>query len=158
MHHFTPASSESKTRRLPTHVSIFGPVDFVNLQQDNLNWLTQLAAEERKVAFPHRSYQRPLPSISGFHAGSLISHIFRVNEICRDAEWERYFCYESIEVPDSYTGPRLTFPMTFCGVSKVVQAFKHKQVGSQAPKTQKKWLITFFLIVTVCSYSIFFPQ
>uniref|UniRef100_A0A8D3A398 Serine/threonine-protein phosphatase with EF-hands n=1 Tax=Scophthalmus maximus TaxID=52904 RepID=A0A8D3A398_SCOMX len=60
MHHFTPASSESKTRRLPTH-------------------------------------------------------------------WERYFCYESIEVPDSYTGPRLTFPMTFCGVSKVVQAFKHKQ-------------------------------
>uniref|UniRef100_A0A8D3C0I9 Serine/threonine-protein phosphatase with EF-hands n=1 Tax=Scophthalmus maximus TaxID=52904 RepID=A0A8D3C0I9_SCOMX len=58
---------------------------------------------------------------------SLISHIFRVNEICRDAEWERYFCYESIEVPDSYTGPRLTFPMTFCGVSKVVQAFKHKQ-------------------------------
>uniref|UniRef100_A0A8D3D4P2 Serine/threonine-protein phosphatase n=1 Tax=Scophthalmus maximus TaxID=52904 RepID=A0A8D3D4P2_SCOMX len=71
--------------------------------------------------------KRPLPSISGFHAGSLISHIFRVNEICRDAEWERYFCYESIEVPDSYTGPRLTFPMTFCGVSKVVQAFKHKQ-------------------------------
>uniref|UniRef100_A0A8D3A3D8 Serine/threonine-protein phosphatase n=1 Tax=Scophthalmus maximus TaxID=52904 RepID=A0A8D3A3D8_SCOMX len=60
-------------------------------------------------------------------ARSLISHIFRVNEICRDAEWERYFCYESIEVPDSYTGPRLTFPMTFCGVSKVVQAFKHKQ-------------------------------
>ncbi|KAF0031596.1 hypothetical protein F2P81_016151 [Scophthalmus maximus] len=58
---------------------------------------------------------------------SLISHIFRVNEICRDAEWEKYFCYESIEVPDSYTGPRLTFPMTFCGVSKVVQAFKHKQ-------------------------------
>ncbi|XP_062290399.1 serine/threonine-protein phosphatase with EF-hands 2-like [Scomber scombrus] len=57
---------------------------------------------------------------------NLISHIFRENEICRDAEWERYFCYESIEVPDSYTGPHLTFPMTFCGVSKLVEAFKHK--------------------------------
>ncbi|KAM3600098.1 uncharacterized protein V6R79_017496 [Siganus canaliculatus] len=57
---------------------------------------------------------------------NLISHIFRKNEICRDAEWERYFCYKSIEVPDSYNGPHLTFPMTFCGVSKLVEAFKHK--------------------------------
>nr|XP_046231339.1 serine/threonine-protein phosphatase with EF-hands 2-like [Scatophagus argus] len=58
---------------------------------------------------------------------NLISHIFRKNEICRDVEWERYFCYKSIEVPDSYNGPHLTFPMTFCGVSKLVDAFKHKQ-------------------------------
>ncbi|XP_020563281.2 serine/threonine-protein phosphatase with EF-hands 2 isoform X2 [Oryzias latipes] len=58
---------------------------------------------------------------------NLISHIFHENEICRDTEWERYFCYKDIEVPDSYTGPHLTFPMTFCGVSKLVEAFKHKQ-------------------------------
>ncbi|XP_054860058.1 serine/threonine-protein phosphatase with EF-hands 2 [Amphiprion ocellaris] len=58
---------------------------------------------------------------------NLISHIFRENEICRDIEWERYFCYKSIEVPESYTGPHLTFPMTFCGVSKLMEAFKHKQ-------------------------------
>ncbi|XP_049908224.1 serine/threonine-protein phosphatase with EF-hands 2-like [Epinephelus moara] len=58
---------------------------------------------------------------------NLISHIFRKNEICQDTEWERYFCYKSVEVPDSYTGPHLTFPMTFCGVSKLVEAFKHKQ-------------------------------
>ncbi|XP_042365607.1 serine/threonine-protein phosphatase with EF-hands 2-like [Plectropomus leopardus] len=58
---------------------------------------------------------------------NLISHIFRKNEICHDADWERYFCYKSVEVPDSYTGPHLTFPMTFCGVSKLVEAFKHKQ-------------------------------
>ncbi|XP_042251361.1 serine/threonine-protein phosphatase with EF-hands 2-like [Thunnus maccoyii] len=58
---------------------------------------------------------------------NLISHIFRENEICRDTEWERYFCYKSIEVPDGYTGPHLTFPLTFCGVSKLVEAFKHKQ-------------------------------
>uniref|UniRef100_A0A3Q3SHE5 Serine/threonine-protein phosphatase n=1 Tax=Mastacembelus armatus TaxID=205130 RepID=A0A3Q3SHE5_9TELE len=58
---------------------------------------------------------------------NLISHIFRENENYHDLEWERYFCFKSIEVPDSYTGPRLTFPMTFCGVSKLVEAFKHKQ-------------------------------
>ncbi|XP_070706385.1 serine/threonine-protein phosphatase with EF-hands 2-like [Pempheris klunzingeri] len=57
---------------------------------------------------------------------NLISHIFRKNEIIRDTEWERYFCYKSVEVPESYTGPHLTFPMTFCGVSKLVEAFKHK--------------------------------
>ncbi|XP_031716230.1 serine/threonine-protein phosphatase with EF-hands 2 [Anarrhichthys ocellatus] len=58
---------------------------------------------------------------------NLISHIFRKNEICRDTEWERYFCYKSIEVSDSYIGPHLIFPLTFCGVSKLVEAFKHKQ-------------------------------
>uniref|UniRef100_A0A8C9Z1V7 Serine/threonine-protein phosphatase with EF-hands n=1 Tax=Sander lucioperca TaxID=283035 RepID=A0A8C9Z1V7_SANLU len=58
---------------------------------------------------------------------NLISHIFRKNEFCHDTEWERYFCYKSIEVTESYTGPHLTFPMTFCGVSKLVEAFKHKQ-------------------------------
>lgn len=68
------------------------------------------------------------------YVGNLISHIFRKNEICWDTEWERYFCYKSIEVPDSYSGPHLTFPMTFCGVSKLVEAFKHKQVGTQAHK------------------------
>uniref|UniRef100_A0A665UG41 Serine/threonine-protein phosphatase n=1 Tax=Echeneis naucrates TaxID=173247 RepID=A0A665UG41_ECHNA len=60
---------------------------------------------------------------------NLISHLFRENEICRDTEWERYFCYKSIEVPDSYSGPHLTFPLTFCGVSKLVEAFRHKQVA-----------------------------
>ncbi|KAM6902772.1 serine/threonine-protein phosphatase with EF-hands 2 [Xenentodon cancila] len=58
---------------------------------------------------------------------NLISHIFRENDICRDTEWERYFCYKAIEVPDSYMGPHITFPMTFCGVSKLVEAFKQKQ-------------------------------
>ncbi|XP_077944182.1 serine/threonine-protein phosphatase with EF-hands 2 [Gasterosteus aculeatus] len=58
---------------------------------------------------------------------NLISHIFRKNEICRDTEWERHFCYKSIEVSASCTGPHLTFPMTFSGVSKLVEAFKHKQ-------------------------------
>uniref|UniRef100_A0A8C6S5A9 Serine/threonine-protein phosphatase n=1 Tax=Neogobius melanostomus TaxID=47308 RepID=A0A8C6S5A9_9GOBI len=56
----------------------------------------------------------------------LISHLFRENDICRDIEWERYFCYRSIDVPDTYAGPHLTFPLTFCGVSRLVEALKHK--------------------------------
>uniref|UniRef100_A0A3Q2SSJ5 Serine/threonine-protein phosphatase n=1 Tax=Fundulus heteroclitus TaxID=8078 RepID=A0A3Q2SSJ5_FUNHE len=38
-----------------------------------------------------------------------------------------YFCYKDIEVPASYSGPHLTIPMTFCGLSKLMEAFKHKQ-------------------------------
>lgn len=53
-----------------------------------------------------------------------------MNEICCEADWERYFSYSSVEVPDSYSGPRLTFPLTLCGVLKLVEAFKHKQVGA----------------------------
>uniref|UniRef100_A0A8C6MKN7 Serine/threonine-protein phosphatase n=1 Tax=Nothobranchius furzeri TaxID=105023 RepID=A0A8C6MKN7_NOTFU len=59
--------------------------------------------------------------------GNLISHIFRENEICHETEWEKYFCYKGVEVPDSYNGPHLTFPMSFCGVSKLMEAFRHKQ-------------------------------
>lgn len=75
-------------------------------------------------------------SLSASNAGNLISHIFRKNDICRDTDWESYFCYKSIEVPDSYGGPRLTFPVTFCGVSKLVEAFKQKQVGTQEYKAR----------------------
>ncbi|CAL8322382.1 unnamed protein product [Lota lota] len=59
---------------------------------------------------------------------SLISHIFRENDVVHDTEWERYFCYKNIEVSDGYHGPHLTFPMTFCEASKLVEAFKHKQL------------------------------
>ncbi|KAL2092808.1 hypothetical protein ACEWY4_012606 [Coilia grayii] len=58
---------------------------------------------------------------------NLISHIFRENEVCRDAEWERYFSYENIDVPEIYSGPRLTFPLTVSQVADLVEAFKNKQ-------------------------------
>ncbi|XP_029025921.1 serine/threonine-protein phosphatase with EF-hands 2-like isoform X2 [Betta splendens] len=58
---------------------------------------------------------------------NLISHIFHENETCRDVEWETCVCYQSVEVPDSYGGPRPTFPMSFCGVSGLLEAFKRKQ-------------------------------
>ncbi|KAK5932089.1 hypothetical protein CgunFtcFv8_003823 [Champsocephalus gunnari] len=58
---------------------------------------------------------------------NLISHIFRDNEVCRDAEWERYFCYKNIEVPDLYSGPHLTFPLTVEQAVGLVEAFRNKK-------------------------------
>ncbi|XP_057206409.1 serine/threonine-protein phosphatase with EF-hands 2 [Triplophysa rosa] len=58
---------------------------------------------------------------------NLISHIFRENEVCRDAEWERYFSYANIEVPDIYSGPRLSFPLDMAQVANLAEAFKNKQ-------------------------------
>lgn len=110
MDHFTPASSESKTT---FHVSLFKSQNVVIL----------VCAKEKKVC-------SAAIFLSSFNKGNLISHIFRKNEICGDADWERYFCYDSVEVPASYGGPHLTFPMTSCGVSKLVEAFKHKQVSA----------------------------
>lgn len=62
--------------------------------------------------------------------GNLISHIFRENEVCRDAEWERYFCYKNIEVPEIYSGPHLTFPLTVEQAVGLVEAFRNKKVGA----------------------------
>ncbi|XP_030623806.1 serine/threonine-protein phosphatase with EF-hands 2 [Chanos chanos] len=58
---------------------------------------------------------------------NLISHIFRENEVIHDIEWERYFCYKNIEVPEYYTGPHLAFPLTVTNVTDMVEAFKKKQ-------------------------------
>uniref|UniRef100_A0A673XFZ7 Serine/threonine-protein phosphatase with EF-hands n=1 Tax=Salmo trutta TaxID=8032 RepID=A0A673XFZ7_SALTR len=58
---------------------------------------------------------------------NLISHIFRENEVCRDAEWERHFCYKNIEVPEIYSGPRLIFPLTVEQVAAMVEAFRNKR-------------------------------
>ncbi|XP_047197039.1 serine/threonine-protein phosphatase with EF-hands 2 isoform X2 [Hippoglossus stenolepis] len=58
---------------------------------------------------------------------NLISHIFRENEVCRDAEWERYFCYKNIEVPEIYSGPHLFFPLTVEQAVGLVEAFRNKK-------------------------------
>ncbi|KAG7221298.1 hypothetical protein INR49_017365 [Caranx melampygus] len=58
---------------------------------------------------------------------NLISHIFRENEVCRDTEWERYFCYKNIDVPEIYSGPHLTFPLTVEQVVGLVEAFRRKK-------------------------------
>uniref|UniRef100_A0A3Q0QVA7 Serine/threonine-protein phosphatase with EF-hands n=1 Tax=Amphilophus citrinellus TaxID=61819 RepID=A0A3Q0QVA7_AMPCI len=58
---------------------------------------------------------------------NLISHIFRENEVCRDTEWERYFCFKNIEVPEIYSGPHLTFPLTVEEAVGLVEAFRNKK-------------------------------
>jgi len=63
-------------------------------------------------------------------AGKLISHFFRENEVCRDSEWERFFCYKNIEVPEIYSGPHLTFPLTVEQTTGLVDAFRNKRVGA----------------------------
>lgn len=70
-----------------------------------------------------------------FHLGKLISHIFRDNEVCQDAEWERYFSYTNIEVPEIYTGPRLTFPLDANQAADLVDAFRNNQVGDVPANT-----------------------
>ncbi|XP_014850787.1 PREDICTED: serine/threonine-protein phosphatase with EF-hands 2-like [Poecilia mexicana] len=58
---------------------------------------------------------------------NLISHIFRENDVCWDSEWERYFCYKNIEVPEVYSGPHLTFPLTVEQAVGLLEAFRNKK-------------------------------
>uniref|UniRef100_A0A3Q2NV35 Serine/threonine-protein phosphatase with EF-hands n=1 Tax=Fundulus heteroclitus TaxID=8078 RepID=A0A3Q2NV35_FUNHE len=58
---------------------------------------------------------------------NLISHIFRENDVCWDTEWERYFCYKNIEVPEVYSGPHLTFPLTVEQAVGLLEAFRNKK-------------------------------
>ncbi|XP_042277744.1 serine/threonine-protein phosphatase with EF-hands 2 isoform X1 [Thunnus maccoyii] len=58
---------------------------------------------------------------------NLISHIFRENEVCRDTEWERYFSFDNIDVPEIYSGPHLTFPLTVEQAVGLVEAFRNKK-------------------------------
>ncbi|KAJ8006044.1 hypothetical protein DPEC_G00124180 [Dallia pectoralis] len=58
---------------------------------------------------------------------NFISHIFRENEVCQDDEWEKYFCYSNIEVPEIYSGPHMIFPLTVEQVTAMVEAFRNKR-------------------------------
>ncbi|KAM5284213.1 serine/threonine-protein phosphatase with EF-hands 2 isoform 2-T3 [Hipposideros larvatus] len=50
-----------------------------------------------------------------------------LNRISRDSEMDKYSDYESIEVPDNYTGPRLSFPLLPDHATALVEAFRLKQ-------------------------------
>lgn len=54
--------------------------------------------------------------------------------MCLDAEWERYFCYKNIEVPEVYSGPHLTFPLTVEQAVGLLEAFRNKKVGGKAER------------------------
>ncbi|KAJ0039432.1 hypothetical protein NL108_014254 [Boleophthalmus pectinirostris] len=81
----------------------------------------------------HRIFGR-----TGTNQSKLISHIFRENDVCHDAEWERYFCYKNIEVPELYSGPHLTFPLTVEQAMGLVEAFRNKKNGM--PSMEKPYV------------------
>lgn len=62
--------------------------------------------------------------------------MFGESDVFQDMEWERHICYKEIEVPDIYTGPHLSFPLTISNVTELVDAFKNKQVWSFLSKQQ----------------------
>ncbi|XP_053556141.1 serine/threonine-protein phosphatase with EF-hands 2 [Bombina bombina] len=55
-----------------------------------------------------------------------ICRMFTEEETYKDTELEKYCDYESIEVPESYTGPRLNFPISPSQAANLVEAFKKK--------------------------------
>ncbi|XP_043090210.1 serine/threonine-protein phosphatase with EF-hands 2-like isoform X2 [Puntigrus tetrazona] len=57
----------------------------------------------------------------------LVSQMFGESEAFQDTEWERHFCYKDIEVPDDYTGPHLSFPLSISNVTELVHAFRNKK-------------------------------
>ncbi|XP_075193583.1 serine/threonine-protein phosphatase with EF-hands 2 [Anomaloglossus baeobatrachus] len=56
-----------------------------------------------------------------------ICRMFTEEENLKDTELEKYCDYESIEVPVSYAGPQLTFPLKPSHAAALVEAFKQNQ-------------------------------
>ncbi|KAM4808831.1 serine/threonine-protein phosphatase with EF-hands 2 isoform 2-T2 [Rhinophrynus dorsalis] len=64
---------------------------------------------------------------AGPNQRDFICRMFTEEENFKDTELEKYCDYECIEVPESYTGPRLTFPIKPSHASALVEAYKQKQ-------------------------------
>lgn len=130
--------------KVTAHLSRFLPVQLYNFLGYLMDNFTP-SSNERKISLwadkPHCPSVKLNPwvwtVVLTFPPGNLISHIFRENEVCRDAEWERYFCYKNIEVPEIYSGPHLTFPLTVEQAVGLVEAFRNKKVGARSPVSEK---------------------
>uniref|UniRef100_A0A6I8NT69 Serine/threonine-protein phosphatase with EF-hands n=1 Tax=Ornithorhynchus anatinus TaxID=9258 RepID=A0A6I8NT69_ORNAN len=61
---------------------------------------------------------------------SLMCRLFSASRICDpDSPGDKLKEYERmIEVPPSYLGPRLSFPLTIVDINAILQAFKHRQL------------------------------
>lgn len=57
--------------------------------------------------------------------GDFLNRMFTEERFAQDVETD----YESIEVPDSYTGPRLSFPLLPDHATALVEAFRLRQVS-----------------------------
>lgn len=56
--------------------------------------------------------------------------MFTEDRVPQDSEMETCRDYDSIEVPDNYTGPRLSFPLLPDHATALVEAFRLKRVSS----------------------------
>ncbi|XP_044537527.1 serine/threonine-protein phosphatase with EF-hands 2 [Gracilinanus agilis] len=64
---------------------------------------------------------------SGHGERNLLSCMFTEKRLLKDSEMEKYCDYESIEVPDYYTGPHISFPLLPDHATALVEAFKQKK-------------------------------
>ncbi|XP_073898087.1 serine/threonine-protein phosphatase with EF-hands 2 [Castor canadensis] len=64
---------------------------------------------------------------SSHNERGFLNRMFTEERFPLDAEMERHSDYESIEVPDNYTGPRLSFPLLPDHATSLVEAFRLKQ-------------------------------
>ncbi|XP_047421980.1 serine/threonine-protein phosphatase with EF-hands 2 [Sciurus carolinensis] len=64
---------------------------------------------------------------SSHNERDFLDRMFTEERFHQDAEMEKYSDYESIEVPDSYTGPHLSFPLLPDHATALVEAFRLKQ-------------------------------
>ncbi|XP_072261600.1 serine/threonine-protein phosphatase with EF-hands 2 isoform X2 [Pyxicephalus adspersus] len=58
---------------------------------------------------------------------NFICRMFTEEENLKETELEKYCDYEFIEVPETYIGPKLTFPLKPSHAAALVEAFKQKQ-------------------------------
>lgn len=61
--------------------------------------------------------------------GDFLNRMFTEERFAQDVETEEGGDFESIEVPDSYTGPRLSFPLLPDHATALVEAFRLRQVS-----------------------------
>ena len=65
-------------------------------------------------------------TLSAFPFPELVARLFGSTlQDCKD----RQDYVSCIDVPDSYTGPRLQFPLTFADIDLLVEAFKQQQAS-----------------------------
>ncbi|KAM8804089.1 serine/threonine-protein phosphatase with EF-hands 2 [Rhynchonycteris naso] len=64
---------------------------------------------------------------SSHNERDFLNRMFTEEGVPRDSEMEKYSDYESIEVPNNYTGPRLSFPLLPDHATALVEAFRLKQ-------------------------------
>ncbi|XP_021019342.1 serine/threonine-protein phosphatase with EF-hands 2 [Mus caroli] len=64
---------------------------------------------------------------SSHHERDFLNRMFTEERFAQDVETEEGGDFESIEVPDSYTGPRLSFPLLPDHATALVEAFRLRQ-------------------------------